>query len=60
MGLIANNYFWGQDEVVIDTSKVISHNASQSKLFTSGKEDFINTEEALQAEVVAMIMGWLC
>lgn len=58
MGFIANNYFTNQHEVVIDTSKVISHNASQSKLFTSDKADFIKTEEELQAEVVEMIMAW--
>lgn len=58
MGFIVNHYFTNQDEVVIDTSKVISQTASQNKLFTSDKEDFIQTEEALQAEVVAMIMGW--
>ncbi|PKM56569.1 MAG: hypothetical protein CVU98_10550 [Firmicutes bacterium HGW-Firmicutes-3] len=58
MGFIANNYFTGQDEVVIDGSKVISHMASQSKLFTADKEDFINTEEELQAAVVEMIVAW--
>ncbi|MCF8018806.1 MAG: hypothetical protein K9L62_05290 [Vallitaleaceae bacterium] len=58
MGLIANNYFWGQDEIIIDSSKVISHIASQNKLFSSDQEDFINTEEALQAAVVAMILAW--
>ena len=58
MGLIVNHYFEGQDKMVIDTSKVISQTASQSKLFTSNPEDFIQTEEALQAEVVAMIMAW--
>ncbi|PKM55416.1 MAG: hypothetical protein CVV00_03900 [Firmicutes bacterium HGW-Firmicutes-5] len=58
MGLIATNYFWGQDEIIIDSSKVISHIASQNKLFSSDEEDFINTEEALQAAVVAMILAW--
>ncbi|MDF1618521.1 transglutaminase domain-containing protein [Petrocella sp. FN5] len=58
MGFIVNHYFSGQDELVIDTNKVISHTASQSKLFTSDKEDFIKTEDELEVAVVEMIMAW--
>jgi transglutaminase/protease-like cytokinesis protein 3 len=58
MGFIANDYLRNQDETVIDTSKVISHIASQNKLFSSDQEDYIQTVEALQAEVIAMIIAW--
>lgn len=58
MGLIANNYFTDKEDVVTDSSKVISHIASQSKLFTSDKKDFINSEEELKSAVIEMIMAW--